>query len=425
MFEWKIAIYRFFFYLQSKRERTIAWKKDKLQCTRLPFLVNTSTQLFLSQFLSYVCFQVESRTCAFNEYIIESVSGGLRCLKCLSCPPGFGLYPQCGDKIKQSELRIECQKCKLGKTYSSDNNIGSCQPCGACSVHQTVLKNCTLTNDSQCDVTCAKGFYYAQLTGDCQPCSWCCPDGSNEVEKQCKDMPPYKRCQVFDSMKSCKPKCQTDQYVVPDTKSRGGHCIDCSDCPPGTSPFPECGSVVENTNNVNCRECVKGKTFSDKYGKSPCKPCTRCSFGQKELVPCNLTNDRVCGSNCDKGFYRDNTNTECKPCSACCNDGKDVLVKKCADQKMPNNLQCINRSMCPQQREQEPLTKESKRLIPIFVAAGVIIVLSVSLLMALYVRRLKLRRYKLELSTHQSLALLISPEDEGEITVKCNQLLLF
>lgn len=352
---------------------------------------------------------VESQTCAFNEYIIESESGGLTCVKCPACPPKFGLYPQCGVKIKQSELNIGCQRCKLGETYSAHNDIGSCQPCSACSVHQTVVKNCTLTNDSQCNDTCAKGFYYEKMSGDCQPCSWCCPDGSNEVEKQCKDMPPYKRCQVLDPMKSCKPKCQTDQYVVPDSKRKGGHCIDCQNCPPGTSPFPECGSVVENTNNVNCRECVKGKTFSDKYGKSPCKPCTRCSNGQKELVPCNLTNDRVCGSNCDKGFYRDNTSTECKPCSACCNDGKDVLVKKCADQKMPNYLQCSHRSICQQQ---EPLTEESKDFIPVFVAVTVIAVLATSLLIVLlYVRRLKLWRHK-DLSTHQSLSLLISPVDE-------------
>ncbi|XP_068718145.1 uncharacterized protein [Montipora capricornis] len=355
---------------------------------------------------------VESRTCAFNEYIIESTSGSLTCFKCPSCLPGFGLYPQCGDKIKQSELKIECQRCKLGETYSAHNDIGSCQPCSACSVHQTVVKNCTLTNDSQCDDTCAKGFYYEGMSGDCQPCSWCCPDGSNEVKSQCKDMPFYTRCNDVGSMKSCKPKCQTDQYVVPDSKRKGGHCIVCPDCSPGSSPFPECGSVIENTNNVNCRECVKGKTFSDKDGKSPCKPCTRCSFGQLELVPCSLTNDRVCSNiSCDKGFYRDNTSTECKPCSACCNDGKDVLVKRCADEKMTNNLQCSYRSTCQQQAL---LTKESKRFIPVFVAAVVIAVLATSLLIVLYVRRLKLRRHK-DLSTHQSLSLLIPPVDEESI----------
>ena len=145
-----------------------------------------------------------------------------------------------------------CKPCILGKTYSAHDDISSCEPCGTCSSHQTVVKNCTLYSDSQCKDTCSKGFYFEDSTGDCQPCTWCCPDGNIKVTSGCKEMPLYKQCDV-NTKKNCKPKCQNDQYVVPGNKG-GGHCENCNVCPPGKSPFPECGSVVENINNISCRE---------------------------------------------------------------------------------------------------------------------------------------------------------------------------
>ena len=356
--------------------------------------------------------QVEPRTCAYNQFTIESGSGNLSCLDCLPCAPGFGLFPECGTRFSDHNLKIECKQCTLGKTYSAHIGIGSCEPCGTCSEHQTVAKSCTLISDSKCNNTCSKGFYFEDQTGDCQPCSWCCSDGHNEVRNGCKDMPFYKQCDG-NTVKSCKPKCQNDQYVVPGSKS-GGHCKDCDVlCPPGKAPFPECGSVVENTEQVKCKECIEGRTFSDNYGKSQCKPCTSCSVGQKEVLPCNLTHDRVC-SDCDKGFYRDvNITNECKPCSACCNDDKDVLVEKCAEQKMPESSQCSEANrvgrVCQFKSNKEP---KLKSLVAVYIAttvtAGFIILLSVSI----YYWRFKFRRHK-AITSHQSLAYLLACE-EGE-----------
>ncbi|XP_015758035.1 PREDICTED: uncharacterized protein LOC107337409 isoform X2 [Acropora digitifera] len=293
--------------------------------------------LGLSFHLVFAFSQAETGTCKYDEYSIKSESGNLTCLACRKCLAGFGLFPQCGTEIKDNETRNECEPCVLGKTYSAHEDISSCKPCGSCADHQTVVKNCTLYSDSQCKDTCSKGFYFEGLTGECKPCSWCCSDGSNEVRSGCKDMPFYKQCDV-NTAKNCKPKCQNDQYVVPGSKG-GGHCQDCKACRPGTSPFPECGSVVENVNNTRCRVCIKGQTFSDNYGKSPCKPCTRCSFRQREILPCSLERDRVC-SYCKRGFYRDDNSNECKRCSACCNNHRDRVVEKCVEQEMPRNRQC-------------------------------------------------------------------------------------
>ena len=173
------------------------------------------------------------------------------------------MFPQCGTTIKDNQTKNVCKPCVLGKTYSAHDDISSCEPCDTCSSHQTIAKNCTLDSDSQCNDTCSKGFYFEDLTGDCHTCSWCCSDGSNKVRSGCKDMPFYKQCDV-NTAKNCKPKCQSDQYVVPASKG-GGHCENCDVCPPGKSPFPECGSVVENINSISCRE-VKGFKHSHLKG---------------------------------------------------------------------------------------------------------------------------------------------------------------
>ncbi|XP_067041699.1 uncharacterized protein [Acropora muricata] len=197
-------------------------------------------------------FAAKTSTCKYNEYTVESESGILTCLKCRSCPAGSGLVPQCDTIIKASETKNECKPCVLGKTYSAHHDISSCKPCDTCSNHQTVVKTCTLYSDSQCKDTCSKGYYFEDLTGDCQPCTWCCPDGNIKVTSGCKEMPLYKQCDV-NTAKTCKPKCKNDQYVIPGRKG-GGHCKDCEVCPPGTVRFPECGSIVENSNNTSCRE---------------------------------------------------------------------------------------------------------------------------------------------------------------------------
>lgn len=353
--------------------------------------------------------QVEPK-CAYDHFTIESGSGNLTCLKCPLCQPGLGLSPPCGRKLSNNHLEIKCKKCILGKTYSAHKDISSCKPCGSCADHQTIVKNCTLDSDSQCKDTCSKGFFFEDLTGDCQPCSWCCSDGSNKVRSGCKDMPFYKQCDV-NTAKNCKPKCQIGQYVVPGSKG-GGYCKDCVVCPPGRSPFPKCGSVVENINSIRCRVCIK-KTFSDNYGKSQCKPCTRCSFGQREVLPCNRTNDRVC-SDCDKGFYRDvNSTLECKPCSACCNDDKDVHIKECEELKMPKNFQCsqANRvgNVCQSESNKEP---KFKSLVHVYIATTVTAAFVIVLLVSIYYWRLKFRRRK-TITSHQSLALLLACEEES------------
>ena len=340
--------------------------------------------------------------------------GNLSCIDCPRCLPGYGLSPQCGDYVKYG-TKIECKPCKLGVTYSATHDIDSCRPCGICSDHQKVIRNCTLESNSKCNHSCSSGFYYEDMTGDCQPCSFCCSDGRNTVKDECNDMPFYKQCDANEI--SCHPKCRDDQYLIV-TRKRAPHCKNCKDCPAGSSLSPQCGSIVENTDDIKCVECIAGKTFSGELGKQPCKTCTVCSVGQKELRPCNLTHDRVCGK-CDKGFYNV-SGTECKPCSACCGDNEDVHVSECIKQNMPKNKQCsytqraIN--VCQQKNAQSDDKRTTQDKSPALIIAIVITITGVITTTIIWVfwKNLKYRKYTHIRSSRQSLAVLLPSSDEGK-----------
>ena len=355
--------------------------------------------------------RVYSLKCKFNQFTVENVLGNLSCVDCPPCKPGYGLSPQCGDYVKYGTI-IECEPCKLGITYSSKHGIESCLPCGICSDHQKVIAKCTLESNSKCNHSCSSGFYYEEMSGDCQACSWCCRDGRNIVKDQCKNMPFYKQCDA-NEMDRCQPKCQDDQYLV--VTRNATYCKDCKNCPSGYSLSPQCGSIVENTGDIRCVKCIAGKTFSEKPGKKECSECSTCSVGQKELMPCNLTHDRVCGE-CDKGFYSAN-GTECKPCSACCNDDQDERVTECVEQNMPKNKQCsftqraVN--VCQQKyahRDRTIIQRESPALIIVMIVLGVVITIPVMVIW----KYLKNRKYK-RLPRSQSLATLLqSGQEEGK-----------
>ena len=342
------------------------------------------------------------------------------CKKCPSCPPGMGLTPQCGRFVNYG-VEIQCTPCELGISYSPTYDIGSCQPCGICSDHENVKRNCSLTLNSQCEHGCSKGFYYEELTGDCKPCSFCCSflphsDESNSVKDGCKDMPFYKQCDA--NVISCQsPKCRDDQYLVVSREKASAHCVNCKSCKAGTSLTPRCGSLVESIDDVRCINCTLRETFSDKTGKQLCKACSTCSVGQKELTPCNLTHDRVCGK-CAKGFYSTN-GTECKPCSACCNDKQDVRSPECVKQNMPKNKQCsyTQRSitMCQEQSSDRTIIqhKSSISTILLIVMTVVIIIIILAMVATRYLKYCKNKG----LPISQSYAVLLPSMEEGEVLV--------
>ena len=65
---------------------------------------NQSSTVFLFQ-----SSQVEAATSKCNEYTVESGAGKLTCFTCHTCPVGFGLFPQCGTRIKDNETKNQCK----------------------------------------------------------------------------------------------------------------------------------------------------------------------------------------------------------------------------------------------------------------------------------------------------------------------------
>ena len=343
----------------------------------------------------------------------------ISCIKCSKymCKPGFGLSPQCGEIVKLTDVnKIGCRQCQVGKTYSDTNkDYSSCKPCQICPDSHTVVRNCTLKANSECSRDCGKKFYFEETTGSCKRCSFCC-HGKNEKKDDCKDMPFYEQCDAnlpLKTINDCKPKCKDNQYIV--MTKNGSHCEDCKHCPLGTSPSIKCGSMVESTAGIKCLGCVAGQTFSDKLDTGSCKTCTKCSIGQKELIPCNVTRDRVCGE-CAKGFYKDDTSNTCMPCSACCNDDEDVRVEKCAEENMPLSLQCSYTrraiSVCQQKIQENTKQEDSRSLLAVYIAAGVTMGLVTSILIML-LWRWRHQRYK-RLSGSHSLTMLLPSEEEQE-----------
>ena len=107
--------------------------------------MQTTTTVFLFQFS-----QIEATTCKYNEYTIESEAGKLTCLTRHTHPAGFGLFLQCGARVKDSKTRNKCKLCLLGKTYSAHEDKSSHEPfkpCTRCFIGQKEVLPCNLEND--------------------------------------------------------------------------------------------------------------------------------------------------------------------------------------------------------------------------------------------------------------------------------------
>ena len=127
-----------------------------------------------------------------------------------------------------------------------------------------------------------------------------------------------------------------------DKPGKKNTCIPCIDCPDGTEPSIPCGGTAKYGTHLHCEACRQG-TYSDNYGKGPCKPCSLCSVGRTATRNCSATKNAQCGS-CKYGYYQKvvimNLLFYCLPCSVCCGDGKDKVEKQCTDQGLPSQQHC-------------------------------------------------------------------------------------
>ena len=121
--------------------------------------------------------------------------------------------------------------------------------------------------------------------------------------------------------------CRVDQVAI-GTKAHS-ICETCMNCPKGSEPSIPCGGVGEV---YKCQPCAPG-TFSTEVNKDECHHCKVCGPGGIVQKNCTSQSNTVCGP-CRRGFYLAPFVQNCLPCSACCNDGKDVYSSDCKNSRM-------------------------------------------------------------------------------------------
>lgn len=136
----------------------------------------------------------------------------------------------------------------------------------------------------------------------------------------------------------CNRSCSWNQLTI--LRPKVVECLPCPECPEGEGMVPQCGSRITADVTVQCVQCKPGKSYSDKFDISSCKPCTICDPNEETISPCTATKNAVCGE-CNAGFYRATTG-DCKPCMRCCADSKDDdIEKQCkAQTNLPTNQIC-------------------------------------------------------------------------------------
>ena len=124
------------------------------------------------------------------------------------------------------------------------------------------------------------------------------------------------------------PNCG-EQFITT-TDPQTGECVTCWPCPQcheGLGSSVPCGSNVTDGTEIHCVSCIQGKSFSNSFGSGQCQPCGVClGKHERELIECTPESDVKC--ECETGFYRNKTTSECLSCDSCCSND-DEIIDKC------------------------------------------------------------------------------------------------
>ena len=134
--------------------------------------------------------------------------------------------------------------------------------------------------------------------------------------------------------------CESDSITIKDPVTGSVQCQDCLKCPAGEGLSVECGDVITSKTPLVCEPCVLGETYSAGFEAGACRDCENCGEHRETITACTLKSKAVCGK-CKLGAYPEAMLAGmCKPCSPCCNDGKDIIVSDCQVPGVPSNMQC-------------------------------------------------------------------------------------
>ena len=133
--------------------------------------------------------------------------------------------------------------------------------------------------------------------------------------------------------------CDPESITIKDPVSGSVQCQDCRNCPAGEGLSVNCGDEISSSTPVVCKPCVLGETYSSAYEAGACKDCENCGPYRETTKECTLTSKAECGK-CKVGAYMEPMLSMCKPCSQCCNDGKDIVISQCQVPGVPASKQC-------------------------------------------------------------------------------------
>ena len=133
--------------------------------------------------------------------------------------------------------------------------------------------------------------------------------------------------------------CDPESITIKNPVSGSVQCQDCRKCPAGEGLSVSCGDEISSSTPVVCKACVLGETYSSAYEAGACKDCETCGPYRETTKACTLTSKAECGK-CKVGAYMEPMLSMCKPCSQCCNDGKDIVISQCQVPGVPATKQC-------------------------------------------------------------------------------------
>ena len=150
---------------------------------------------------------------------------------------------------------------------------------------------------------------------------------------------PVRRFILLDVGTQTMSSCKADSVIIKDPVSGSVQCHDCIKCPAGEGLSVKCGDFIDSQTPLVCQPSVLGETYSSAYEAGACKDCDNCGPYRETTKACQLTSKAVCGK-CKVGAYEEPLLSMCKPCSTCCNDGKDIVISQCQVPGIPANEQC-------------------------------------------------------------------------------------
>lgn len=268
--------------------------------------------------------------CQNDQLLAEVLSGGLACIDCVQCPPGYGATIPCKSSVPVPyNVSVTCKPCVTG-SYSDSYSSESCKTCSKCRPDEEIVAKCSNISDTSCLwKPCPKGHYRNKTK--CVPCSECCSDSVDEKVAQCvsQGIVRSQTCR-YQKRKPCASKCWYDEITVVkrDGKRRCQRCPVCSKDSGLTVP---CGSVVREEELIACARPTLGETFVNEQGIL--KFCSRCSPGQELIVNCSSKLDTKCGG-CKKGYFYNYLLRTCQECYGCCNLIFSDDIMKCIRERM-------------------------------------------------------------------------------------------